>query len=361
MKKRILATVLTAFAGSLAMAYPDGFVYRGRVSRVRPKIAEVGSVTNIALTVSLYRDRGASTPLWSGQTNVTLSADGRYQVWVSDAMRIRGPQGGTETLVKALTEGHASALGLRFGTDGDEQRPRQSFSTMPLARYARNTLNIDDGGTVTGRATTDYLVVQTNGFGRAGDLSLGRTVVSNGVETTAMRSLTLLVDSWETTGTGGIVMRQSNNRNRRVFSDAPVRQLDFGCDCTKWPTKGYVLVRADAASAGDGRPCFVSKRGGVLSISCGRPVPCATFFVNPGEEFALPFDIPEDKNAARRPEPPTAPEGMIGIGFYGLTEEEEEEWKEGQRDLAYYQTAGRVNHCIVSFLEYGDARKDSDK
>ena len=351
MKKRILATVLTAFASSLALAYPDGFVYRGRVSRVRPAPSEVGAVTNIDLTVSLYRDRGASTPLWVGQTNVTLSADGRYQVWISDAMRLRGPLGGTETLVGALVEGHATALGLRFGTDTDEQNPRLSFSTMPLVRYARNTSNIDDGGTVIGRVTTDYLVVQTNRLGSAGDLSIGRTVISNGVGTTSMRALTLLVDSWETTGTGGIVMRKSDNKNRRVFSDAPVKQRDFGCDATKWPKKGTLLV------GGGTDAVFQSTRGGVLSISCGRPVPCATFFVNPGEEFRMPFDVPEDKNVAKNcTEVPKASD-VIGLRPYGMSEDA---WQESRTDKAFW-SKGRVNHCLVNFLEYGDSRKDSDK
>lgn len=295
MTKRILATVLTALAGSLAMAYPDGFVYRGRVSRVRPTVSEVGSETNIDLTVSLYRDRGASTPLWVGQTNVWLSADGRYQVWVSDAMRASGPQGGTETLVEALVQGHATAMGIRLGADADEQRPRLPFSTMPLVRYARNTLNIDDGGTVTGRVTADYLVVQTNGLGQAGDLSLGRTVVSNGVATTAMGELPLHVDSWETTGTGGVTLRASKNERRRVFSDADARQVSLTVGIfTNFVAQGWVLV----GRPGNKNSFIQSDRGGVLSISFGRVIPCASFFVNPGEEFALPFEIPVD---AERP------------------------------------------------------------
>ena len=278
MTKKCLLTILTAFAGLLAMAHPDGFVYRGRVSRLNPP-KEVGGVATIGFTASLYRDLGASTPLWTGQTNVTVSADGRYQVWISDAMRLKEPNGGTETLVKALTQGHATALGLTLGDDSDELKPRISLSTLPMVRFARNTSNIDDGGVVTGRAVTDYLLAQ-NG------VHLGRTVVSNGVKTTAMGELPLRVDTWETTGTAGIVLKKSSDKNRRIFSDAKIIHKEYNANTTP-DTK--VLVGPPGSGA-----VIESSRGGVLSISYGRRIPCASFFVNPGETFVLPFDYPEE-------------------------------------------------------------------
>lgn len=279
MTKKCLLTILTAFAGLLATAHPDGFVYRGRVSRLNSP-GEAGKADQISFTASLYRDLGASAPLWTGCTNVTVSADGSYQVWISDAMRLKKPDGGTETLVEALTLGHATALGLTLGDDADELKPRISLSTMPMVRFARNTSNIDDGGVVTGRTVTDYLVAQD-------DVRLGRTVVSNGVRTTAMGELPLRVDTWETTGTAGIVLKKSTNEKRRIFSDAKVIHKEYDKANTVPDTK--VLVGPPGSGA-----VIESIRGGVLSISYGRRIPCASFFVNPGETFNLPFEYPKD-------------------------------------------------------------------
>lgn len=276
MTKKCLVTILTALAGTLAMAHPDGFVYRGRISRLNP-VREVGQVETIGFTASLYRDLGASTPLWTGYTNITVSADGRYQVWISDAMRLK-EGGGSETLVDALTKGHATALGITLGNDTDEQKPRISLSTMPMVRFARNTSNIDDGGVVTGRTVTDYLVAQDR-------FRLGRSLVATGITTTAMGDLPLRVDSWETTGTGGTVLTRSQNENRRIFSDAEVQHKDL----SYIPTNGVTVLVGPGNDA-----IFTSSRGGVVSISCGRMLPCASFFVNPGETFKMPFDVPAD-------------------------------------------------------------------
>lgn len=277
MTNKCLVTILTAFAGLLAMAHPDGFVYRGRISRL--PVGRTGKEETVGFTASLYRDLGASTPLWTGHTNVTVSADGSYQVWISDAMRLKDQDGGSETLVDALTLGHATALGITLGDGAEELKPRISLSTLPMVRFARNTSNIDDGGVVTGRAETDYLVAQENAI-------LGRTVVSNGVKTMKMEELPLRVDTWETTGTAGIVLKKSSNKNRRIFSDAKVQHLAI----TNTPSLklGTVLV-------GPGSDALIkSERGGVVSLSYGRLIPCASFFVNPGESFKLPFEIPKE-------------------------------------------------------------------
>lgn len=282
MTKKCLATILTAFAGLLATAHPDGFVYRGRVSRLNPQ-REVGKADLISFTASLYRDLGASSPLWTGQTNVYVSADGSYQVWISDAMRLKGQDGGTEDLVTALELGHATALGFTLGADMDEMKPRISLSTLPMVRFARNTSNIDDGGVVTGRAVTDYLVAQKS-------VNLGRTVVSNGVKTTAMGELPLRVDTWETTGTAGLVLKKSTNKNRRIFSDAKILHHSFTNSAP--PVFGTVLVGPPGSGA-----ILESRRGGVVSLSYGRLIPCASFFVNPGESFKLPVAIPTESGS----------------------------------------------------------------
>ena len=262
-----------------AWAYPDAIVLRGRLERVKMQNGSraVGAETNLGVTVSFYANAGTSVPLWVGETNVVVSADGRFQLWVSDMCRLKGSQGGDESLVSALTLGHATAYGLKFEGDEAELDPRTMLSTVPMVKYARNTLSIDDGGTVTGLVQTEHLNVLD------GEAHLGTTVISNGIETTGMQNLTLQVDQWETTGTGGVTLKKSPG-NRIFSSGRPIIHRSVG-----QLSKGTKLVGPKGSGA-----LIETDRGGVVTYSYGRRVPCVPFFVNRGETFEMPFDVPEE-------------------------------------------------------------------
>ena len=281
----VLCLTSIVLAGA-AFAYPDGFVLRGRLERTRSDDDyghAVGEEMKLDVVVSLYTDAGSPVALWSGRTNVVVSSDGRYQMWVSDAIRRAGTAGGSEPLADALTQGHARSIGLKFAGNDGELDQRTSLSTVPMVHYARNTVNIDDGGLVAGRMSTERMLV-------GGDVTLGTTVVgTNGIETTEMGDLTLNVNRWETRGTGGLTLRDSDAN--RVFS--PGRTiLHSGFTNTNERAevkKGTELVGPKGSGA-----LIESDRGGVVTVSYGRMMPCVAFFVNPGSTFKMPVDIPKD-------------------------------------------------------------------